>query len=58
MELTHPPFVSGAYTHKRFLGYLRTLGHTIVPSSSLVLDDPTLFFTNAGMVHRCRLLSN
>ena len=35
----------------RFLDYFRRNGHTIVPSSSLVpANDPTLLFTNAGMV--------
>jgi alanyl-tRNA synthetase len=35
----------------RFLDYFRRNGHTIRPSSSLVPgDDPTLLFTNAGMV--------
>src|SRR5947207_15609049 len=35
----------------RFLDYFRRAGHTIRPSSSLVPgDDPTLLFTNAGMV--------
>ncbi|MBW1981217.1 MAG: alanine--tRNA ligase [Deltaproteobacteria bacterium] len=34
-----------------FLEYFRANGHTIVKSSSLVPhDDPTLLFTNAGMV--------
>src|SRR5688500_14623224 len=35
----------------RFLGYFERQGHAVRPSSSLVpADDPTLLFTNAGMV--------
>ena len=35
----------------RFLKYFERNGHTIVPSSPLVpANDPTLLFTNAGMV--------
>lgn len=34
-----------------FLGYFEKNGHTVVPSSPLVpRNDPTLMFTNAGMV--------
>lgn len=34
-----------------FLDYFKNKGHTIVPSSALVpRNDPTLLFTNAGMV--------
>jgi len=34
-----------------FLDFFRSRGHTIVPSSSLVpANDPTLMFTNSGMV--------
>lgn len=34
-----------------FLDYFRERGHTVVPSSPVVApgDDPTLYFTNAGM---------
>src|SRR5690349_4119141 len=33
-----------------FLDFFRDRGHRIVPSAPVVLsDDPTLFFTNAGM---------
>ncbi len=36
---------------RRFLDYFARNGHTVVPSSSLVpKGDPTLLFTNAGMV--------
>jgi alanyl-tRNA synthetase len=36
---------------RAYLDFFREHGHTVVPSSSLVPgDDPTLLFTNAGMV--------
>jgi alanyl-tRNA synthetase len=35
---------------QRFLNYFEKNGHTIVPSASLVTDDPALLFTVAGMV--------
>ncbi len=35
---------------RRFLDYFAGTGHTVVPSASLILDDPTLLFVNAGMV--------
>ncbi len=35
---------------KRFLDHFRAAGHTLVPSASLILDDPNLLFVNAGMV--------
>ena len=42
---------SGAKIRQDFLEYFEERGHTIVPSASLVPgDDPTLLFTNSGMV--------
>jgi alanyl-tRNA synthetase len=35
---------------RRWLEFFGTRDHTIVPSSSLLLDDPNLLFVNAGMV--------
>src|SRR5215470_17541129 len=34
---------------RRFLSYFEQQGHTVVPSASLVADDPTLLLVNAGM---------
>jgi len=35
---------------RRFLEHFTARGHTLVPSASLIADDPTLMFTVAGMV--------
>jgi alanyl-tRNA synthetase len=43
--------MTGGELRQRFLEYFRGHGHTVVPSSPLVpANDPTLLFTNAGMV--------
>jgi alanyl-tRNA synthetase len=43
--------MSASDVRRAFLDYFREHGHTVVPSSSLVPgNDPTLLFTNAGMV--------
>src|ERR1700733_14505926 len=34
---------------RRFLAYFKQQGHAIVPSASLVADDPTVLFVIAGM---------
>ena len=48
-----PPakFMTSAQLRTAFLDFFRERGHAVVPSSSLVPgNDPTLLFTNAGMV--------
>ena len=39
-----------AEIRRRFLAHFEANGHTVVPSASLLLDDPNLLFVNAGMV--------
>jgi len=47
--MTQP--ISVADIRKTFLDFFASKGHTVVPSSSLVPgNDPTLMFTNSGMV--------
>ena len=42
--------MESAEIRRRFLGYFEERDHTVVPSASLLLDDPNLLFVNAGMV--------
>ena len=58
--MSNPTSTSSAITaltsvadiRKTFLDFYAAKGHTVVPSSSLVPgNDPTLMFTNSGMVH-------
>ena len=42
--------MDSAEIRTRFLKFFAEHGHQVVPSASLLLDDPTLLFVNAGMV--------
>ena len=39
-----------AEIRRRFLAHFEAAGHAVVPSASLLADDPNLLFVNAGMV--------
>ncbi|MDX6254341.1 MAG: alanyl-tRNA synthetase [Frankiales bacterium] len=42
--------MQSAEINRRFLAYFESRGHTVVPSASLISDDPTLLLVPAGMV--------
>ncbi|HHP7243875.1 MAG TPA: alanine--tRNA ligase [Elainellaceae cyanobacterium] len=44
------PFLSGVQIRKTFLEFYASKGHTILPSASLVPEDPTVLLTIAGML--------
>ncbi|MEU5611417.1 alanine--tRNA ligase [Streptomyces sparsogenes] len=42
--------MESAEIRRRWLRFFEERGHTVVPSASLIADDPTLLLVNAGMV--------
>jgi alanyl-tRNA synthetase len=51
MTSAKPPYMTAAEVRRAFLEFFRERGHAVVASSPLVPgNDPTLLFTNAGMV--------
>jgi alanyl-tRNA synthetase len=42
--------MESAEIRRRWLSFYEERGHTVVPSASLIADDPTLLLVPAGMV--------
>src|SRR4029434_7823 len=42
--------MESAEIRRRWLSFFEERGHTVVPSASLIAEDPTLLLVNAGMV--------
>lgn len=49
-EKSKDPLVSGDAIRRRFLNFFASRGHKVLPSASLVPDDPTVLLTIAGML--------
>ncbi len=49
MEICSNRTMGSNEIRKRFLDFFKKRGHTVVPSSSLIPDDPTVLLTTAGM---------
>lgn len=49
-KLAEDPETRGDAIRKRFLDFYAARGHKVLPSSSLVPDDPTVLLTIAGML--------
>jgi len=48
--MTVPPFLTGNQIRHKFLDFYAQRGHEILPSASLVPEDPTVLLTIAGML--------
>ncbi len=44
------PSLTGAEIRAKFLNFFEERGHKVMPSASLVPDDPTVLLTIAGML--------
>lgn len=49
--------MESAEVARRFLGFFEERGHTVVPSASLVAEDPTLLLVNAAWSRSSRTSS-
>ena len=47
---SHPQYLSGSEIRQKFLDFYAQRGHQILPSASLVPEDPTVLLTIAGML--------
>ncbi|EXC34334.1 putative alanine--tRNA ligase [Morus notabilis] len=50
VDESNDPLVSGDSIRRRFLDFYASRGHKVLPSASLVPDDPTVLLTIAGML--------